>query len=89
MFDNTLTSLLQLVIVVDLLGAATYFVLAGMRQHRRRMARPEPSAETLVVPMRQPFWTRLWGRQPELVLANEGDYGQLRRILDGFRDGLR
>lgn len=89
MFENTLTSLLQIVIVVDLLGAAAYFVLAGMRQHRRRMAQPEPAPAGLVVPMQQPFWARLWGRQPELVPASDGDYGELRRILDSFRDGLR
>lgn len=85
MFDNMLTSLLQIVIVVDLLGAAAYFVLAGMR-HRRRQA---AQLESLPVPAQPPFWARVWGQRPQPALATDGDYGQLRSMLDSFRDGLR
>ena len=89
MFDHTLTSLLQIVVVVDLLGAAAYFVLAGMRRSRRRGLPSEsrPSAAR----MGQEPWDRLWGpqQQPQPAVASDGDYGQLRSMLDSYRDGLR
>jgi hypothetical protein len=85
MFDNMLTSLLQIVIVVDLLGAAAYFVLAGIRHRRRQAAQPE----SLLDPARPPLWARMWGQRPQPVPATDGDYGLLRSMLDSFRDGLR
>ncbi len=87
MFEHTLTSLLQIVIVIDLVGAAAYFVLAGLRRNRRRAA-AAPAGLAGQAPGSR--WTSSWGAapQPQPAVAADGEFGQLRRILDSYREGL-
>ena len=81
MFDQFLTSILQIVIIVDVLGVIAYFVLAGLRP---KPAEADDSPRSLLnfLP---------WRRQHRLApvtrpTANEFD--QLRQVLYGYRQGL-
>jgi len=89
MFDNFLTSILQVVIVIDILGAIAYFVLGGLKR-KKRLALEVSGKESApeIVPLRQPFWKRLSLRQPRPVPATEGDFDQLRRVLYSYQEGL-
>lgn len=88
MFDHFLSSILQVIIVIDVLGAIAYFVLGGLKYRNRKASQAvtEPSPVE-VVPL-QPFWKRFWPRRPEPVPATEGDFAQLRNILFSFREEL-
>ncbi len=84
MFDHILTTLLQVVIALDIIGAIAYFTLGWIRRQKRQEEQP------MVVELHSPqisFWQKLWPRsQP--ALANVQDVDKLRRILYGFQDGL-
>ena len=81
MFDNILSSLLVVVIVLDIVGAIAYFALGALRKQKRDLA-PAP-AQT------PSLWQRIFSRrQPQAVAATEGDFAQLHRVLYGFQDGL-
>jgi len=89
MFDHFLTSILQVVIVLDVLGAITYFVLGGLKRRDRKALEKAPAPLALQVePLQKPFWKRFFWRQPHPVPATEGDFTQLQRILYSFREGL-
>ena len=89
MFDHFLSSILQVIIVIDVLGAIGYFVLGGLKHRNRKTSQAviQPSPVE-VTPLRQPFWKRFWQRRPEPVPATEGDFAQLQNILFSFREGL-
>ena len=101
MFDHFLTSILQVVIVVDILGAIAYFVLGGMKQKKRQALQATLNEQTVeVVPLRKPlrerfaskspfaFFKRFSRNRPRPVPANQGDFDQLRRILYSYQEGL-
>ncbi len=78
MLDQFLTSVLQLVIVVDIIGVVAYFVLGGLK---RRSAPPLPSRTSLL--------DRLPWRRPHAVApATDTDFSQLQRVLFSYREGL-
>ena len=78
MLDHFLTSVLQLVIVIDILGVIAYFVLGGLK---RGTTQPTASGS--------PFWDRLPWRRPRAVApATDGDFSQLRRVLYSYQEGL-
>ncbi len=85
MFDNILSSLLVIVIVLDIVGAIAYFALGALRKQKRDLA-PAPAP----VPAQPPsLWQRIFSRrQPRALAATEGDFAQLHRVLYGFQDGL-
>jgi hypothetical protein len=76
MFDQFLTSVLQIVIVVDVIGVIAYFVLSGMRN--KNNAGPSRSLLSYLP----------WHREPSLVPATSSEFDQLRQVLYGFRQGL-
>ena len=60
MFDHLLTNLLQIVIVIDVLGAIAYFALGGLRKQKRGATPIEIKGPSL--------WQRLFaGQQPQTV----------------------
>lgn len=87
MFDHLLTLILQAVILIDLLGAIAYFILGGIR-HKKQAAKAIPVAAPLVVPIRPPFWSRLFSRRTQPAPATQDDFEQLRQILQSFQEGL-
>ena len=82
MLDHFLTSLLQLIIVVDILGAIAYFVLGALK--------PKPRKETVSLHPGESIWARLpWLHRPRpVVQASDTDFDQLRRILFSYQEGL-
>ncbi|MBT4500950.1 MAG: hypothetical protein HOC74_24685 [Gemmatimonadetes bacterium] len=89
MFDNFLTSILQVVIVIDVLGAIAYFVLGGLKRKKRQALEQSGHAQPAeVIPLHEPFWKRFsWGH-PRPIPATEGDFDQLRQVLYSYREGL-
>ena len=99
MFDEFLTSLLKVVIVVDIVGAMAYFVLGALKRSKRQAQEPAAAADT-----RQPISRRHWWspqlalsrlqairwprRKPRPVAATDSDFVRLRRILNSFQEGL-
>tara|TARA_Y100000588_G_scaffold280120_1_gene297066 strand:- start:574 stop:822 length:249 start_codon:yes stop_codon:yes gene_type:complete len=81
MFDQVLTSILQIVIVVDILGVIAYFVLAGLRPKQADSGASESPSLSSYLP-----WRRRCNLQPVRATATEFD--QLRQVLYGFRSGL-
>lgn len=100
MSDSFLTSVLEIVIVVDLLGVIAYFVLALLKPRHRPMESPSPA------PSSTPPYS-LWGRliaatglgslarkkrtSSDRPLARESlevAFGDLRRVLFGYEKGL-
>ena len=60
MFDHFLTNLLQIVIVIDVLGAIAYFALGALRKQKRGATPIEIKGPSL--------WQRLFaGQQPQTV----------------------
>ena len=81
MLDNFLNNLLQIVIVIDVLGAIAYFALGALRKKKRG-----PTAIDIKGPS---LWQRLTARrQPQTAAASDHDLAQLHRVLYGFQDGL-
>ena len=81
MFDQVLTSILQIVIVVDILGVIAYFVLAGLRPKQAESHASESRLLASYLP-----WRRPGHLQPVRATATEFD--QLRQVLYGFRSDL-
>ena len=81
MFDNILSSLLVIVIVLDIVGAIAYFALGALRKQKRDLVPATDQTPSL--------WQRIFPRrQPQALAATEGDFAQLHRVLYGFQDGL-
>ena len=81
MFDHFLNYILQIVIVLDVLGAIAYFVLGAL--HKQNRATPP-------IELKNPsLWQRLFARsQPQAVPATDRDFARLQEVLYGFQLGL-
>ena len=82
MMDQFLTTILQVVIAIDIIGAIAYFVLGGFKSKdgEKNIALEPPTAS---------FWSRfLRRRQKALVPATESDFDKLRRVLYSYEEGL-
>ena len=81
MLDHFLNHLLQIVIVIDVLGAIAYFALGALKKKKRGPIPIDLKGPTL--------WQRLFARrQKQTVSASDKDFAQLHRILYGFQVGL-
>ena len=81
MFDHFLTYILQIVIVLDVLGAIAYFALGALRKQTRTTPPNDHKGPTL--------WQRLFARsQPQTVPAPDRDFARLQEVLYGFQVGL-
>lgn len=85
MMDHFLNSLLQVVIILDVLGLLAYFVLGGLKSKKK--VAPTP----VQVPAEPGFWSRLRERLP--VRAGNGEdldeaLGNLKRVLYSYQQGL-
>jgi hypothetical protein len=98
MFDEFLTTLLQIFIVIDLIGAVAYFALGALRRKRRVN---EPTADQTTPPRAlalddRPLWkklfpSRLWQKLnpgQRFAFARSQDIDKLRQVLYSFQDGL-
>lgn len=85
MMDHFLNSLLQVVIILDVLGLLAYFVLGGLK--RKKKAIPAP-----VVQLAGPgFWARLRQRLPVGAGSREDldeALDNLKRVLYSYQQGL-
>ena len=82
MMDQFLTTILQVVIAIDIIGAIAYFVLGGLKSKdgEKNMALEAPTAS---------FWSRLLRRRQKApVLATESDFDKLHRVLYSYEEGL-
>ena len=81
MFDHFLTYILQIVIVLDVLGAIAYFALGALRKQKRATPPIELKGPSL--------WQRLFTRsQPQPAPATDRDFARLHKVLYGFQVGL-
>ena len=88
MMDHFLNSLLQVVIILDVLGLLAYFVLGGLK--RQKKAIPAPVVQ---VPDGPGFWSRLRQRLPVQVGGQGGEnldlaLDNLKRVLYSYQQGL-
>jgi len=91
MFDHFLTTLLQIVIVVDIIGAIAYFALGALRR-KQRANEPQLSTEQAVKPHaveldNRSFWQKLLPNR-QMALARSQEIDKLRHVLYSFQDGL-
>ena len=81
MFDHFLTTVLQIIIVIDVLGLIAYFVLGALR--------PETQKQNHSLPRSSSFWHRLpWRNSQAPVAATNSEFGKLKEILNSYRQGL-
>ena len=81
MLDHFLNHLLQIVIVIDVLGAIAYFALGALKKKKLGPIPIDLKGPTL--------WQRLFARrQQQTVNASDEDFAQLHRVLYSFQDGL-
>ena len=81
MLEHFLNNLLQIVIVIDVLGAIAYFALGALKKKKRGPIPIDLKGPTL--------WQRLFaGQQLQTVPATDRDFARLQRVLYGFQDGL-
>jgi len=97
MFDEFLTSLLKVIIVVDVVGAIAYFVLGTLKRRKRQdlesglepekpALRASPGRRgALAVARWIPPWLRP-GRKG--IPATEAEYAQLRQALSSLTEDL-
>lgn len=87
MMDNFLNSLLQVVIILDVLGLLAYFVLGSLKTKTK--AAPAP-VQVLAPPG---FWSRLRERLPVQMGGQGGEnldaaLDNLKRVLYSYQQGL-
>ncbi len=91
MFDHFLTILLQVVIVVDLIGAVAYFALGALRRKQRASESPltaEQSVHPIALGLEpRSFWQKLIPSR-RMAFARSQDIDKLRQVLYSFQDGL-
>jgi hypothetical protein len=93
-FDHLLTSVLQVVIVLDVLGLVAYFLLGGLKSRRQRKAlQLAPVPVDAPASARSLFHGLSWRRAPSAAavpaaVSLEVAYADLRRVLDGYHEGL-
>ena len=80
MFDHFLTNLLQIVIVIDVLGAIAYFALGASGSKsavrpRLKSRGPRSGSASLLASSPKPW-------------PADRDFARLQRVLYGFQDGL-
>ena len=85
MMDHFLNSLLQIVLVHDVLGLLAYFVLGSLR------AKKKPAS--VQVPSEPGFWARLRQRFPATAAEQPSEdldaaLGNLKRVLYSYQQGL-
>ena len=104
MFNDFLTSLLQIVVVLDVLGVVAYFVLGALKPRSRTVASTS-FGDTAEV--RYPFWRRalvriraphlglgahghVSGNRPRVRTSDSLDQalGNLKRVLYSYQEGL-
>ncbi len=83
MFDYFLTSILQIILVLDVLAVIAYFVLGGLK--RKSDAEFGRSGFRDFLPSLSGRWP--WHREPA-VPARAADFADLRNVLHSFGDGL-
>ncbi len=84
--DHFLSSLLQIVIVLDLLGLLAYFVLGALK--RRKKAEAAPVAP---IPAEPGLWRRFRQRlsfRPGNQEDMDAALDNLRRVLHSYQQGL-
>ena len=83
MLDHFLTTVLKVIIAIDVVSAVAYILLGGLK--RREPSSPEP----VVAPPASAGWRRWpWRRRGQTVLPTSGDWERLRQVLYGFQQGL-
>ena len=85
MMDPFLNSLLQIVIILDVLGLLAYFVLGGLKRKKQIVPVPIPA------PAGPGFWSRLRQRLPARAESREEldeALGNLKRVLHSYQQGL-
>ena len=89
-FDNFLTSVLQIVIALDILGVIAYFTLGGFKPktHKKQVELVTVKAPSARKPLRE----RLTGRRPppvaDHVKSRGSELDTLKRILYSYQEGL-
>ena len=79
MLDQFLTTILHVVIVVDILGVIAYFVVGGLRTSPQQEIKPRRTLSVL-------GW--LPWRRPQVVPATESEFSKLKRVLYSYKEGL-
>ncbi|MCC7263302.1 MAG: hypothetical protein IT369_12355 [Candidatus Latescibacteria bacterium] len=90
MMDHFLNSLLQIVIVLDLLGLLAYFALSALKR-RKQAAEPVALPAMALVEERPGLWTRFRQRlsfRPGGQEDVEAALDNLRRVLYSYQQGL-
>jgi hypothetical protein len=102
MFNEFLTSTLQVVLVLDVVGVIAYFVLSAARSRTPAPEAAEPASPSPAREQRaNPLWHKLIGPRkaaqaapPQAAMASirepslDSALGQLRRVLDSYRTSL-
>lgn len=85
MMDHFLNSLLQIIIVLDVLGLLAYFVLGGLKSKKKT------APVSVQAPAGPGFWSRLRQRLPTRAGNREEldeALGNLKRVLYSYQQGL-
>lgn len=87
MMDHFLNSLLQVVIILDVLGLLAYFVLGSLKSKKK------PASAPVQVLAEPGFWSRLRQRLPGRVGGQGGEnldaaLDNLKRVLYSYQQGL-
>lgn len=87
MMDHFLNSLLQVVIILDVLGLLAYFVLGSLKSKKKALPAP------VQVPAGPGFWSRLRERLPAWAGGQGGEnledaLDNLKRVLYSYQQGL-
>ena len=82
MFDNFLTSILQIIVVLDVLAIVTYVVLGGRK--RTSVEQRQPMFPRTV----RAIAHRLGRHREHVVPAGATDFANLKSVLYSFREGL-
>jgi hypothetical protein len=83
MFDHFLTTILQTILIFDVLAIAAYFVLGGLKR-RTQIDSGRPLFGNLGHSL---FERWPWSREAA-VPARAVDFADLRNVLYSFREGL-
>jgi len=87
MMDQFLSSLLQVVIVLDVVGLLAYFALGALKRRRKSVPAPAP----VPVVARPGWWQRVRQRlsfRPGSQEDLEASLHNLRRVLHSYQQGL-
>lgn len=87
MMDQFLNSLLQVVVILDVLGLLAYFVLGTLKRQKKVVPTP------IQLPAEPGFWSRLRERLPRRIGGAGGEnldvaLDNLKRVLYSYQQGL-